>query len=53
MFGNFGLQCCPVMKVGGSDIPHVILKDSLGDWRTLISLICSNLFRQLTTGLQC
>merc|ERR1719215_1362690 len=39
MFGNSSLQGRPIMKGGGCDSPHIILKLSLADRRSFISFV--------------
>lgn len=46
------LQTVPVPAVAGLDVPHVVLKDTLADWRSLIGLIGSLDLCNLARGLQ-
>ena len=50
---DLGLQGCPIMKIGGFDVPHVKLEDALGNGTPVVSLVRTELFSQFTTGFHC
>merc|ERR1719234_2730645 len=52
MLGNLGLEGCPVLEVGGSNTPHVVLQLALRHRAAFIGGVGSLNFSKLTRGFQ-
>merc|ERR1719180_664817 len=52
MLGDLGLEGRPVLEVGGSNTPHVVLQLALRHWAAFIGGVGSLNFSKLTRGFQ-
>merc|ERR1719219_592022 len=53
MFRDFGLDYSPVVKIGGRDTPHVVLKLTLAHRTAWVSFIGAQLLSKITARLKC
>ena len=48
---DFSFEVIPIVQICGLDVPHVVLKNSLGHRRALISLVGAQLLGNFAAGL--